>query len=128
MRKVASIRSALMGSAVALAASSATAASFNIPSGTLAAALDAYSAQSGVQIAISSDGLQGIRTNGVSGEMSSERALSRLLSGTGLAAKKVGNSIAVVRTGGERSENVLNGVNSIQIVQASFPSRAAVET
>jgi len=38
---------------------------FNIPGGELDAALDAYSAQSGIVVAISNDAIRGVHTNGV---------------------------------------------------------------
>ena len=117
----------LMASASWLFASAAIAGTFNIPGGTLAAALDAYSAQSGVQVAVSSDLLQGARSKGVMGDMSSGQALSRILSGTGLIARPVGSSIAIVRVPSERSENTTVGLEGFQLAQAA-PARAAVET
>jgi len=108
-------------------ASTASAETFNIPEGTLSAALDAYSAQSGIPVAISTAALQGVRTKGASGEMSSERALSQILSGTGFAVKRVGSSLAVVRSSAEHSENVTNELADIQIAQAA-PTPRAVET
>src|SRR6185437_14233499 len=127
MKRVKSIFAASSVASMAWMTTSALAASFNIPGGTLAEALDAYSSQSGVQLAISSRALQGVRTRGVSGEMSSDQALSRILSGTGFAAHKAGDSIAIVRSSADSSENVPDNVQSLQLAQAA-PSRAAVET
>jgi len=119
---------ACAGSASWLLATSAMAASFNIPGGTLAAALDAYSTQSGVQIAISSQAMQGVRSKGASGEMSPEQALSQILSGTGFTTRRAGDSIAIVRSSAaEHSENVYEGVPNFTLAQAA-PNRAAVET
>ena len=118
---------ALAGSATWLIGTSAIAASFSIPGGTLSAALEAYSAQSGVQVAISSDALEGERSRGVSGEMSPEQALSRILSGTGFTTRRVGNSIAVVRASANRSENASDELANIQLAQAA-PLRTPVET
>jgi len=119
---------AFLGSASFLfAASGAAAGSFNIPGGTLSAALDAYSAQSGVQVAISSEALRGVRSKGVSGDMSPEQALTQLLSGTGFVARRAGNSVAVVRPFSERSE-AKPEIAEIQIAQAAPSQRSAVET
>ncbi len=116
----------LVGSAAWLMTFSAIAGSFNIPGGTLSAALDAYSAQSGVQVAVSSQALQGVRSKGVSGEMSPEQALSQLLSGTGFTTRHAGNSIAVVRASADRSENASGELANIQLAQAAPPK--AIET
>ena len=117
----------LTGSTSWLLATSAIAASFNVPSGTLAAALDAYSAQSGVQIAISSQAMQGVRSKGVTGDMSPDQALSQILSGTGFTSRRAGDSIAIVRSPAYHSENVYENVPNVTLAQAA-PPRAAVET
>jgi len=103
------------------------AVTFNIPNGTLAAALDAYSIQSGVEVSVSSQALQGVRTKGVSGDMSSESALSKILSGTGFTARHAGSSIAIVRAASERSENVQDGNLGIQLAAAQA-TPTALET
>ncbi len=100
------------------------AVTFNIPDGSLAAALDAYSIQSGVEVSVSSHALQGIRTKGVSGDMSSDFALSRILSGTGFTTRRAGSSIAIVRAASERSENSQDELTSIQLAQAKAPATA----
>ena len=67
-------------------ATSAHAAKFDVPGGDLTAALNAYSAQSGVYLMVSTDAIRGIKTEGVKGELPSEVALARILKGTGLCA------------------------------------------
>jgi len=105
-------------------ASTAFAEVFNIPSGDLDAALDVYSAQSGVTVAISNDVIRGVRTNGVKGDLPAANALSRVLQGTGFVAKRDPSGvIGLVRDG--RSSSL--EVTSIQVAQAA-PPRAAVET
>jgi iron complex outermembrane receptor protein len=113
-----------------LIGTTAIASAFNIPGGTLAAALEAYSAQSGLQLAISSDGLAGTQTKGVSGEMTPEQALSRILSGTGFTSRHIGNSIAVIRASADRSENETGELANVQLAAAtaSAASGAALET
>jgi iron complex outermembrane receptor protein len=103
------------------------AVTFNIPNGTLAAALDAYSIQSGVEVSVSSQALQGVRTKGVSGDMSSESALSKILSGTGFTARHAGSSIAIVRAAAEHTENVQDGNLGIQLAAAQA-APTALET
>ncbi len=117
-----------LASALGLLASvPALAEKFNIPSGTLSAALDEYSMQSGVPLAVASKTLGGVRTNGVAGEMSPGDALTQLLSGTGFAVHHVGSTLAIVRVSSEHSENVRGEINGIQLAQASS-AKAGVET
>ncbi len=101
------------------------AAEFNIPGGDLAAALNAYSAQSGVQLMVLTDSIKGIRTHGVKGDLSSDAALSRLLNGTGfIPARDPSGSMMIVPG---KSSVLQSDVTPIQIAQAA-PVRAAVET
>jgi outer membrane receptor protein involved in Fe transport len=121
----------LSGAAVGLAfalTSAAQAESFNIPSGTLSDALDTYSAQTGVALAISTDALKGVRTGGASGNMSPEQALTRILSGTGFGSRRVGNALAIVRSGMRESEITPDELQSIQLAQAASAPRQSVET
>lgn len=67
------------------ASASATAArSFNIPPQSLAAALQQFTEQSGVQIGYAAALGAGVQSPGVSGSFAPAEALSRLLTGTGL--------------------------------------------
>jgi iron complex outermembrane receptor protein len=113
--------------ASSLAAQQAFAVTFNIPDESLAAALDAYSIQSGVEVSVSSQALQGVRTKGVAGDMSSESALSKILSGTGFTARHAGSSIAIVRATSGHSDNTPYGNGSIQLA-ATPAAPASLET
>lgn len=73
--------------------------SFNIPAGDLATALQAFQRQTGIQSVYSSDLVAGKRSPGVSGTMSAQEALGRLLAGTGLAARVSGNTATLVGAG-----------------------------
>jgi hypothetical protein len=119
------LKAALLGSAFgASIATVAYAERFDIPAGDLNAALDAYASTTGTQLVVSSDAVRGVKTRGVSGDFSSDEALSRILSGTGFVARhKPGTSI-IVR---ERSSTANGLVQDIQMAQAT-PPRAAVET
>jgi len=116
-------KSALLGavSAVALV-SFAHAEKFHIPSGELSGALEAYTAQSGVQLVVSHDLIKNMRTGGVSGSLSSGEALTRILSGTGLSARHEDGAVAIIREQSSAAD-----IMPLQLAQAS-PARAAVET
>ncbi|HVP84749.1 MAG TPA: TonB-dependent receptor, partial [Rhizomicrobium sp.] len=107
--------------------SGAQARQFNIPSGDLEAALNAYSAQTGVQVLISGDAVNGARSAGVEGDFSPDAALTKLLSGTGFSARKTpSGAIGIVRERSSSNEEV--AVSPIRLAQASPPPHAGVET
>jgi iron complex outermembrane recepter protein len=56
----------------------------DIPAGDLRAALDLLARQSGVEFVYSADQLEGLRTQGVHGELTAEKAVAKLLEGTKL--------------------------------------------
>lgn len=56
----------------------------DIPPGDLAAALETFAKQAGVELVFSTSQLQGLRTRGVQGSMSVEEAVQRLIEGTSL--------------------------------------------
>jgi outer membrane receptor protein involved in Fe transport len=104
----------------------ATAAEFNVPSGDLEAALNAYSAQSGIQLMVSSEAVHGVRTQGIKGDLPPDAALSRILSGTGFVSEHdVGGGLTIVRGSGKSSS--LN-VQALQLAQAAPAPRVSVET
>ena len=112
---------------IAALMNSAQARQFNIPSGDLEAALNAYSAQTGVQVLISGDAVNGARSAGVEGDFSPDAALTKLLSGTGFSARKTSSgAIGIVRERSSSSEEV--AVSPIQLAQATSSPRAGVET
>src|SRR6185437_2125764 len=77
------LKSVLSGSVCAMAlATTAFAHNFDIPAGDLKAALNAYSAQSGMPVNFSCDAEKGTRANAVKGDLASDYALDRLLKGT----------------------------------------------
>jgi hypothetical protein len=104
----------------------ATAMEFNVPGGDLEAALNAYSAQSGVQLMVSSEAVRGIRTQGIKGDLPSDVALSRILSGTGfVSTHDVGGGLTIIKGSGKSSSL---DVQPLQLAQASPAPRSAVET
>ncbi|MBS0382294.1 MAG: STN domain-containing protein, partial [Proteobacteria bacterium] len=102
----------------ALFASGANATDFNIQSGDLGSALNAYMAQSGVVLIVSGDAVKGIKTRGVKGDLAPDAALSRLLSGTGFLAQPNSGVIAIVREG-RSSEATDVQLQPMQLAQAA---------
>src|SRR6185437_25526 len=101
----------------------AGAGTFDVPSGDLNAALDAYIAQSGIQLIVPNAAVRGIHSSGVRGTLTDGEALSRILKGTGFVAKPdTSGIVGIVRE--THSQTV---VTPIVLAQAS-PSRTAVET
>ena len=66
---------------------SAYAANFNIPNGDLETALDAFSAQTGIELIVSGAAVTGAHTKGATGVLTANEALTRILSGTGFVAE-----------------------------------------
>src|SRR6185437_9906153 len=89
MPKTYRFKAILAGSAaVSALATAAYGANFNIPAGPLDAALDAYTAQSGVPVIAATDQLRNTRTKGIAGDLPPDAALSRLLKGTGFVPSR----------------------------------------
>jgi iron complex outermembrane recepter protein len=86
---------------VALAApAAAQTREFNIPAGSLRAALDRFARQSGRQVIYRGDEVRSAKSPGVRGARTADDALEALLAGTGFAAKKDSSgAFAVVKVG-----------------------------
>ncbi len=117
-----STRALLALSCSIFAASTVDATTFNVPGGSLETALDAYSAQSGVQLVIPNDELKGIHSSGVRGVLDDSLALSRILTGTGYIVQR--NSAGMVGIVKDRRSEI--SVSNIQVAQAAAPK--SVET
>jgi len=127
MTKTVHLRALLLGSATAIGlVQLACAAGFNIPSGDLAQALDAYAAQTGVELVVSESALKGVHSPGANGQITPDEALARILRGTGFTVHREGGAIALVPDR-LHSSNAIQDVPSMQLAQAA-PARAAVET
>src|SRR5215813_4195496 len=91
-------KAVLAGCAFVLMLSSASARTFNIPGGSLEEALDAYTAQTGVDLVVSANQMKGVKSRGVKGNLPDEAALSQLLSGTGFVVRRnPGGAIGIAR-------------------------------
>ena len=127
MRSLKHLSTRLLGSVFAATlATAAFAATFDIPGGDLKSALAAYTAQSGVELIVSSEAIRDTHTRGAKGALSPDDALSRILAGTGFAAHRTSSgAVGIVR---DRSSYIVPAADlSIQMAQAA-PARAAVET
>jgi len=124
MKRAGHLKIWLLGTACGAGlATTALATNFNVPGGSLEAALNAYSTQSGVQLMIPADAIGGIHSRGVRGDLPAVDALSRILSGTGFTARR--DSSGVIGIVPEAHSQL--DVTPIQLAQAA-PARAAVET
>jgi len=90
---------------VAIAApASAQTRTFNIPSGSLKEALDAFGRQSGRPIIYQADQIRGARSAGARGDLSVDAALRAILAGTGFHAQEdASGAVAIVTTLGSES-------------------------
>ncbi|HDS1038713.1 TPA: TonB-dependent receptor [Stenotrophomonas maltophilia] len=80
-------------------AAPATLLRFDIPAQPLDAALRAYMRQSGVQVAYPATLGNGVTSQAVNGNLSAGDALSRLLQGSGLVARRVGTDAVTLEAG-----------------------------
>src|SRR6185312_10325385 len=105
-------------------AATAIAQDFNVPSGDLKSALDAYATQSGTQLMYGDRLVEGVQTKGVHGALTPDAALTRILKGTGFEMRRdASGAIAIVRQEAANAE-----LSAIQIAQAQPVNRASVET
>src|SRR3979490_3312299 len=97
---------------------------FQIASGDLGQALDAYIRQSGRQLIYRVDDVRGVHSPGVQGDMSADEALAALLSGTGFSSRSdPSGAIAIARDDTPLSEVVVTataGGQGIERQKASF--------
>lgn len=71
---------------------------FNIPAGELKVVLDAFVKQSGTQLVYRADEISSAQSKGVTGSLSNEAALARILEGTGFTTlRDSSGAIAIVR-------------------------------
>ena len=114
-----------LGASIWALSSVAFAQDFTIPGGDLQSALVSYSSQTGIALVVSSDELRGVQTKGVSGNLSADDALSRLLRGTGFEIKRYSSGKIGLSRGEPHADNE---VMPLQLAQATPSPRATVET
>ena len=109
-----------------LFAGAAHAETFNIPSGDLKSALDAYARQTGENLIVAGAEVNGVQTKGAQGDFSTDGALSRILSGTGFSMhRRASGAIGIMRDQSSYLEPI--EPTPLQLAQAASP-RASVET
>ncbi|HWA31306.1 MAG TPA: TonB-dependent receptor, partial [Rhizomicrobium sp.] len=124
MKRHIQLKAIFLGTVGAAAfAAIASAQDFSIPGGDLETALNRYMTQTGVSLTVSDNAIRGIHTNGASGNLSSDEALSRILAGTGFTPRRHADGTITVMP--DRRSAI--DVPAMQLAQAS-PARAAVET
>jgi len=118
---------ALGGACAVALAGRASAEQFDIPRGDLAAALDAYTAQTGIQLLYSSDAVSGRKTLGVKGELAANAALARILIGTGYTSRRMpAGAISIVPEPAKRQAAA--GARAELSVAAAASTASSVET
>ena len=128
MIKVKSIKSILIGtSCLGMLASAAHGEEFNIPGGDLTTALNAYAAQTGIQLVVSAPAVKGVYSHGVTGNLSPEKALSKVLSDTGFSMeRRASGAVAIVR---EQTQSSMEEEPAAALTLAQAQLRApSVET
>lgn len=80
-----------------LAQAATTRPDFNIPPQPLADALTLFGRQSGMQVSVDADLVRGLSSPGVTGTMTPEQALARLLAGTGVTYQLTGSNTAMLQ-------------------------------
>jgi iron complex outermembrane recepter protein len=133
MSKLRILKSTLIGGAsVLVLTASAAAHDFNIPAGDLGAALHAFTSQAGIALVVSGDAVEGVRTHGAKGDLSSQAALSRILANTGFKAQQDSGVIAIVRNGASEQPDMpsarLTQTTPIKVAEASSGIESVVVT
>ena len=102
--------------------------SFDIPAGDMKAALDAYAAQSGVQLVYKVDDVRGLVTSGLKRSMAAEEALQALILGSSLSVRRDASGAVVIFAASRRprSEEVTNP-SSVVVVTANRRREPAQE-
>ncbi|MPZ34334.1 MAG: TonB-dependent receptor plug domain-containing protein [Rhodospirillales bacterium] len=97
---------------------------FSVPAGPLANALTIFGRQAGLQVSVDPAIVQGISSPGVSGTLSIALALARLLAGTGLAHRIVGNTVTLQKPGA--SSGVMQ-LDPVQVQGYPVPAQAMID-
>ncbi len=114
----------LASASIVALGTAAYAESFDVPGGSLKAVLDAYAAQAGVQLVVSSDAVRGIKSEGVHGNFTADEALSHILAETGFNAHhRPSGALVIVRDQQSREDTP-----AVELAQATPVRGTAVET
>jgi iron complex outermembrane recepter protein len=120
------LKTALLGGACGLMlANPAWAKQFDIPSGDLKVALDAYAKQAGVPLIVASDAVKGSHTRGVEADVSAEVALSRILAGTGFVAQRDTGAVVITDAGAKQRSEAMPSYQLSQVTPIRVAAAAA---
>ncbi len=94
------LKALVLGGACTFAlGTAAQAAVFDVPGGDLEAALNAFTAQSKLQLVVSSDQIRGVHTRGAHGDLAPQVALAKILAGTGFTSlRDPAGALSIVRS------------------------------
>ena len=107
----------MLAAATPVIAQAQTAAvQFRVPAGPLQTALPLFAAQSGEQILYSTDLVAGRQSPGVNGALGTDQALTALLQGTGLRARRTSSSTLVVFDPTARAEATDEAVEIAEVI------------
>ena len=124
-RRLAQTVGAILCAAVASGAEAEESRSFDIPPQALAAALNRFSETVDMQLSYPAELTEGMQSPGVSGTYTPERALEKLLDGSGLKPRVTGNDIITIeRPGASLSTEYLLA----QAPKENYPVTATDET
>lgn len=114
--------------ATALSITAAQAAMFDVPGGDLEAALNAFAAQSNVQLVVSSEQVRGVKTRGARGDLAPQAALAKILAGTGFTSlRDPAGAVSIVR-GQEKARHQTAASSDAVPVKLAAAASASVET
>ncbi|MBM0104857.1 TonB-dependent receptor [Steroidobacter sp. S1-65] len=87
MTRTRSLKAAILLCLMIRAEAYAQAQAVDIPPGDLAATLESFAKQTGMELIFSADQLEGLRTQGAKGALTPEQAISKLIEGTSLTMR-----------------------------------------
>jgi iron complex outermembrane recepter protein len=124
------IKSVLAGGVSALALSAAAhAENFDIPSGDLQSALNAYEKQTSVALIYPDDEVRQVHTRGAHGDLSPYDALAHLLKGTGFTTQRTpSGAIGIVHDAPPMQSSAIREEQADALRVASANAAASVET
>lgn len=139
-RRIHRLAAVLMAGAAILATPDApkaqqpTTVSLSVPGGNLATALNVLAAQAKLQILFDSSVARGVSTAGVSGNITVDAALARLLAGTGISYRYSGASMVTLSKGGsaavtddDQTELGSINVNTSRRYAGDDPSKSVID-
>lgn len=101
---------------------------FNIPQGSLDAALIAYARQADVQMLYTADLVAGLRTTGLSGRHEPDAALDRLLAGSGVVWSRSRPGVIVLRRASSQQANLQDATEVDAVIVTGSLLRGPGET